>query len=147
MKTIWDSSCREELLQRFEKLTADQRPAWGKMTPAQMLAHLGDPLNAAMGKKSVAPKPGAFGNPIVRTLIIYCLPWPKGAPTAPEFVHAHPEVFESNLSALRSTLDEFVAAGESTSFEAHPSFGRLSNKAWGRLVYRHLDHHLRQFGI
>jgi hypothetical protein len=147
MKTIWDVSCREDLLRRFEKLTPDRRPAWGKMTSAQVLAHLGDPMNAAMGKKSVAAKPGPFRNPVVRTLIIYCLPWPKGAPTAPEFVHAHDEAFDYNLAALRLTLDEFVATGESASFEAHPSFGRLSGKAWGRLTYRHLDHHLRQFGI
>lgn len=147
MKTIWDSSCREALLQRFKKLTPDRRPAWGKMTSAQVLAHLGDPMNVALGKKRAAPQRGAFSNPIIRTLIIYCIPWPKGAPTAPEFVHAHDEAFDHNLAALRTTFDEFVSAGERASFEAHPSFGRLTSKAWGRLTYRHLDHHLRQFGI
>lgn len=147
MNTIWDSGCRQQLLARFEKLTPEARPAWGQMTAAQMLAHLADPIKTAMGAKTAAVKPGAFSNPIVRTLIIYCLPWPKGAPTAPEFIHSHDEHFGDNLTALRITLEEFVASGEGTRKEPHPSFGRLSGKAWGRLVYRHLDHHLRQFGI
>jgi hypothetical protein len=147
MKTIWDAACRQELLTRFEKLTPDGRPAWGEMNAAQMLAHLADPLKVAMGSKKVAPKPGALSNPIVRTLIIYYLPWPKGAPTAPEFIHAHEEHFGDNLTAFRATLDEFVRSGESADHKPHPAFGQLSGRAWGRLLYRHLDHHLRQFGI
>jgi Protein of unknown function (DUF1569) len=147
MKTIWDPGCRQQILARFERLTPDARPAWGHMTAAQMLAHLADPLKAAMGSKTVAAKPSAFSNPIVRTLVIYWMPWPKGAPTAPEFIHAHEEHFADNLTALRATLKEFVASGDSARREPHPAFGQLSGKAWGRLVYRHLDHHLRQFGI
>jgi len=147
MNTIWDVDCRQQLLTRFSKLTPDARPAWGQMNAAQMLAHLADPLKTAMGTKPVALKPGAFSNPIVRTLIIFYLPWPKGAPTAPEFVHAHEEHFGENLAAFRNTFQEFVASGESTTKDPHPAFGKLSGKAWGRLVYRHLDHHLRQFGL
>ena len=147
MKTIWDPGCRQQLLARFEKLTPDGRPAWGRMTAAQMLAHLADPLKAAMGSKTVVAKTSALSNPIVRTLIIYCLPWPKGAPTAPEFIHDREEPFEYNMSAFRATLEEFVASGGGARREPHPAFGQLSGKTWGRLVYRHLDHHLRQFGI
>jgi hypothetical protein len=147
MKTIWDTDCRGTLLARFGKLTPDARPAWGQMTAAQMLAHLADPMKTAMGTKPVTVKPSAFSNPIVRTLIIYYLPWPKNAPTAPEFVHAHQEHFGENLAALRITLEEFAAAGEGKGRAPHPAFGKLSGKAWGRLIYRHLDHHLRQFGL
>jgi hypothetical protein len=147
MKTIWDPDCRQQILARLERLTPYARPVWGQMTAAQMLAHLADPLKAAMGSKTVSVKSSAFSNPIVRTLIIYCMPWPKGAPTAPEFIHAHEEHFGDNLIALRTTLEEFVASGDSARRKPHPAFGQLSEKAWGRLVYRHLDHHLRQFGI
>jgi hypothetical protein len=147
MKTIWDPGCRQEILARFEKLTPDRRPAWGSMTTAQMLGHLADPMKAAMGQKTVAPKQSAFSSPIIRTMIIYCLPWPKSAPTAPEFIHAHEEHFEDNLSAFRATVGEFGAGGEGARREPHPAFGQISGKAWGRLMYRHLDHHLRQFGI
>jgi hypothetical protein len=147
MNTIWDPRCRQRLLARFEKLTPDCRPAWGRMTPAQMLAHLADPLKTAMGSKTAAVKPGPFSNPIVRTLVIYWLPWPKSAPTSPEFIHDREEPFEYNLSTFRTILEEFVASGHSARREPHPAFGKISGRAWGRLVYRHLDHHLRQFGI
>ncbi len=147
MKTIWDAGCRRELLARIDKLTPESRPAWGSMNAAQMLAHLADPLKTAMGTKPVAVVPGALSNPIVRTLVIYYLPWPKGAPAPPEFIRNHEENFGDNLTALRGTLEEFVATGENANHKPHPSFGQLSGKAWGRLVYRHLDHHLRQFGI
>ena len=147
MKTIWDPGRRQELLARFEKLTAEARPAWGSMNAAQMLAHLADTLKTAMGTKTATVVPSALSNPIVRTLIIYYLPWPKGAPSPPEFIRNHEENFEDNLTALRGTLEEFVSTGENARHKPHPSFGQLSGKAWGRLVYRHLDHHLRQFGI
>ena len=147
MKTIWDPLCRSEILARFESLRPELHPSWGKMTSAQMLAHLADPMKAALGEKKVVAKQSAFSNPIVRTLIIYCLPWPKGAPTAPEFLHAEEEHFGENLIALRSTLERFVASGEGGHREPHPAFGQISPKAWGRLMYRHLDHHLRQFGL
>jgi hypothetical protein len=112
MNTIWDADCRHQILERFEKLTPDARPAWGQMNAAQMLAHLADPLKTAMGTKPATLKRSAFSNPIVRTLIIYYLPWPKDAPTAPEFVHAHEEHFGENLAAFRNTLQQFVASGE-----------------------------------
>jgi hypothetical protein len=147
MKTIWDPSLRSELLSRFEKLTTDRRPAWGSMTAGQMIAHVADPMKAALGEMTVAMKPGLFSNPIVRHFIIYWSPWPKGAPTAPEFLHSHPEDLEAGLAALRETLERFVAARKDASRKPHPAFGLLSGRAWGRLMYRHLDHHLRQFKI
>ena len=146
MLTIWDPDCRNELLARYEKLTPDRRPVWGQMTCAQMIAHVVDPLKAAMGEKVVAPKPGPFSNPIIRYVVIYWLPWPKGAPTAPEFVHTDDPDFKESLALLRTKVEQFAAAGEHARREPHPAFGALSYKAWGRLAYRHLEHHLRQFG-
>jgi len=146
MLTIWDPRCREDLLTRYEQLTPDKRPTWGQMTCAQMIAHVVDPLKAAMGEKAVEPKPGPFRNPILRHMIIYWLPWPRGAPTAPEFVHTDDPDFKASLALLRVTVEEFAAGGEHEHREPHPAFGNLSHKAWGRLTYRHLEHHLRQFG-
>jgi hypothetical protein len=144
--TIWDPSCRERLLARFDKLTPERRPVWGRMTYAQMMAHVADPMKAAMGEKVVAAKPSLLTNPIVRHMIIFRMPWPKGAPTAPEFVHAEEPDFKASLALLRATVEQFAATGEHGRREPHPLFGALSHKAWGRLAYRHLDHHLRQFG-
>jgi len=147
MKTIWDPAHCKNVLARLESLSADRKPLWGNMTYSHMIAHLADPIKAALGEKTVQPKPGAFSNPIVRHLIIYWAPWPKGAPTAPEFLHSADENLGDGMAELRKALDRFVASGERGPYKAHPAFGRISGRAWGRLMYRHLDHHLRQFGV
>jgi hypothetical protein len=149
MKTIWDPNCRQEILSRVEKLTPEQRPLWGRMTAAQMMAHAADPLRAAMGEMEVKPKPvpGMFRNPFMRYLIIYWIPWPKGAPTADEFVHTEDCDFQKNRAGLRSVVDQFATRGPNVDWKPHAAFGNLSGKDWGRLTYRHLDHHLRQFGV
>lgn len=147
MKTIWDPSCRAELFSRLAGLTLDCHPLWGSMNPSHMLAHCADPMRSAMGELAVAAKPGPFRKPVLRYLIIYWLPWPKGVPTAPEFLHPEPGAFDQNLSNLCQTIERFAQRGDRGPFEEHPAFGRLSGKDWGRLTYRHLDHHLRQFGL
>lgn len=146
MLTLWDAKCRQDLLSRFEQLTPERRPAWGRMTCSQMLAHVAEPLKAAMGEKPAAPKPGPLRNPILRHIVIYWAPWPKGVPTAPEFIHTDEPDFKESLAALRETVEQFAAFDKSARREPHPAFGDISHKDWGRLTYRHLDHHLRQFG-
>lgn len=133
-------------MNRFATLQPDRKPAWGSMTCCQMLAHVVDPLKAAMGETTVAQRRGPFRNPVLRHMIIYWLPWPKGAPTAPEFVHKDEPDFKQSLARVRSTVEDFAAAGKTIRWQPHPAFGDISYKAWGRLTYRHLEHHLRQFG-
>jgi hypothetical protein len=147
MKTIWDPAHRKRVLARLEHLSTDRKPLWGSMTCAHMIAHLADPIKTALGEKEVQPKRSPLSNPILRHLIIYWTPWPKGAPTAPEYVHSGDENLEEGMAELRNALDRFIAHGKDAPYEAHPAFGQISGKAWGRLTYRHLDHHLRQFGV
>jgi hypothetical protein len=144
MKSIWDESARAELLQRFGKIHSDQRPAWGKMDVAHMLAHVCDPLRAAMGEMDVAEKRTFLRNALMRWLIIYVVPWPKGAPTAPEFTVRTETDLVTGIAALQATMSRFEACSQ---YRPHPAFGNLSRKDWGCLCWRHMDHHLRQFGV
>jgi hypothetical protein len=114
------------------------------MTAAQMVGHVADPMRGALGEMKAADKPGPLRNPLLRYLVIYVLPWPKGAPTAPEYIHDGGEDLAKNLQALTAVLERFVAAQR---LAPHPAFGALSRKGWGRLTWRHLDHHLKQFGL
>ncbi|MBI3682087.1 MAG: DUF1569 domain-containing protein [Acidobacteria bacterium] len=147
MKSAWDANTRQDLLSRFEMLRADQRPNWGKMNPAQMVAHITSPIRTAVGDYPAAARPGPFRNPLLRYLVIYVLPWPKGAPTAPEYVHPNETDLAKNLSELRAALEKAATRGESAAWGEHPAFGTLPGKTWGELTYRHLDHHLKQFGL
>jgi len=146
MKTVWDAGVRKELLQRFAQLKGDQKPLWGKMNAGQMVAHCTDPLRGAMGEMKVTEKWTPMRFALLRNLVIYVLPWPKGAPTAPEFIHTGVEDLDRNRKQLSEVLERF-AAHQGKPFRDHAAFGTLSDKDWGCLTWRHLDHHLRQFGV
>jgi len=148
MATIWDPAVRKELLDRFAKLPPDRKPGWGKMNAVQMVRHCALALDMFTGAVKIAPRPGILRNPAVRYLIIHVLPWPQGAPTAPELIMTEYQgKWDEETAALRRSLDAVAARGEHGSFEEHPAFGRLSGKSLGVLVAKHLNHHLRQFGM
>lgn len=144
MKSVREAPARKEILARMARLEPGTKPKWGKMTAAQMVGHVARPMSGAMGELHVAAKPGPLRNRIIRYLVIYVLPWPRGAPTLPEYIDAGDGDFARNVKALGALLERFAAA---QTLLPHPAFGALSPKDWGRLTYRHLDHHLKQFGL
>ncbi|MBM3786651.1 MAG: DUF1569 domain-containing protein [Acidobacteria bacterium] len=146
-KTIWNDLDRKELLARIGALKADQRPAWGKMTPAQAAKHCTLAIQAAMGDIRVAPKSTPFRYWPLQKLIIYALPWPKSAPTAPEFIVSGEIGFEEHIDGLRAAIEKLASRGAAQPLQPHAAFGALSGKDWGALTHRHLDHHLKQFGV
>jgi hypothetical protein len=75
------------------------------------------------------------------------LPWPKGVATSPELLSRMPEQWTAEMAALRAAIEAFVSKSRDGAWPRHPRFGHLSGPEWGRLMYRHLDHHLTQFGL
>jgi hypothetical protein len=147
MKTLWQPADKEELLARLDRLRSDAQPRWGKMNCAQMLAHLTDGMRMTLGELKCQPKGGPLRLGPLKHLIIYWLPFPKGAPTAPELIARTPATLEPEIVALKELLERFAASGTRQDWPEHPAFGPLSAKDWGALAYKHLDHHLRQFDV
>lgn len=147
MKTAWNAIDRRELQDRLLDLTPEHVARWGRMTAPQMVAHLRDALLMALGELPVASRRLPIRFPPLKQLIIYWLPFPKGAPTAPELLSRAPRDWPSEVAAVQSLLEQFATRGPAARWPEHPAFGRLSRRAWGVLVYRHMDHHLRQFGV
>lgn len=87
----------------------------------------------------------AFQTFPLKHLILYVLPFPKGAPTAPLLLVASPEEFAESARQLTKALDDFLHE-EDRPAPHHPLFGPLTRKEWGALMHKHIDHHLRQFG-
>lgn len=145
-KSIWNHTDRQSLLARFDSLEPDRRPLWGKMSVSQMLRHCTLPILSAMGEFPVKPKETPLRYWPLPQLVIYFLPWPKNGPTAPEYIVTDDGDINDRRAALRAAIDKFAARGESQNFQPHAAFGILSSKDWGALAYRHLDHHLTQFG-
>jgi Protein of unknown function (DUF1569) len=148
MKTFWDASAREEFCRRVDRLTPTASAQWGKFNPTEMLAHLNDAMRMALGELPVKSKNLPLRYPPLKQLIVYALPFPKGAPTAPELVaRCSAAEFIEEQAAFRAIAERLAAKSPREAWPEHPAFGRLTHQAWGVLSFRHTDHHLRQFGV
>jgi|SRR5215210_342923 len=146
MKTVWKEPDYRELRGRLDRLAPEAMAKWGKFTAPRMVCHLTDSLKMASGELEVPSKNLPIRFTPLKQLIIYWLPFPKSAPTAPQLLARKPDAWHGEVDALRRELDAFVKRGPSGPLVPHPAFGRMTPRAWGVLVYRHMDHHLRQFG-
>ena len=146
MKSLWEESARRELKDRLGHLQATAQPRWGKFNAPQMLTHLGSAMRMANGEIRTASKNLPIRFTPLKQLIIYWLPFPKGAPTAPELLNREPGDWAEGVAEVRGQIDAFAARDPNAPWPEHPAFGKLTTKSWGVLTYRHIDHHLRQFG-
>lgn len=145
--SIFSPEDRRLLLTRFARLTPQTAPKWGKMNVNQMVVHCRRAIEMMTGELKVAPKKGPFRNPLLRYLIIHVLPWPNGAPTAPELIPpSDPGEFQDNVAKLRASVEAMGKRDPKGPFAEHAAFGALHGRNLGALIHRHLDHHLRQFG-
>jgi hypothetical protein len=148
MPTIWDPAVRQLLQDRADRLVVDARAQWGRLTAAGMLAHLNDSFRMVTGELAVKPKNLPIRYPPLRQLVVYVLPFPKSAPTAPELL-ARVSVAEmgpekKDFHAWMERLGHITSGSQ---LVPHPAFGNLSYRAYGVLIARHADHHLKQFGV
>lgn len=148
MPTFWNAATRDEYCRRVGRLTPASTPRWGQFTAAQMVAHLNDALRMATGELRVRPRGRALRLFPLKQLILYVVPFPRGAPTAPELLA---RCQDADLAAEQRAFVALAAqAGRRTAADPspdHPAVGRMSYDAWGKLICKHTEHHLRQFGI
>lgn len=149
--SIFDERKRGQIVDRINKLTPESRAAWGKMSVGEMLCHCSDGIKMSTGELPVADKSDFFLRIVVKPLIVYALPMPKGAPTAdeinPTINGTKPEDFENDRRLLLENLEKMCALPETHPWARHPTFGKMSYKQWGLLGHKHIDHHLKQFGV
>ena len=146
-RSLSNARARQALLERLGRLSPEARARWGTMTAPQMLAHLVDWMLMAEGKLKAAPKRRPLRYPPIKQLAIYWLPFPKGVPTAPELVGRPPLGWAVEQDAMRQHVESFANLASKSDWPEHPAFGKLTPQAWRVLGYRHMDHHLRQFGV
>jgi hypothetical protein len=148
MKNLFEPTTVEEVFSRIERLRADSPRQWGKMDVAQMLAHCSAALEMASGK--VVAKRTLLGRiigPRVRHLLTNEKPMPRNSPTAKELRVGSCDL-ERERSRLRECVRQFYEGGESQcTTHPHPFFGPITPIEWSTGMYKHLDHHLRQFGV
>jgi hypothetical protein len=149
MESLFEAKRVKELEQRLLRLTPDSQQLWGKMNPAQMLAHCCLGLEMAAGE--IRPPRALIGRvigPVVKLVAFRAgEPLRRNSPTSKELVIDDCRDFEAERKRLSGLIDRFVVAGPpGCTSHPHAFFGSLSRDEWGVLMYKHLDHHLRQFG-
>jgi hypothetical protein len=144
--TLWNPDDRQIIVRRFTQLSPGSRPKWGRLDAPRMLTHVTDALRSGLGEVEVTPLKGPLAYWPLNSLVMFYLPWPKGAPTAPELLSRTPADWTRDVDLLSSAVDRFVARGIDGDFARHVAFGVIDGRAWGRLMHRHMDYHLRQFG-
>ena len=143
---MWNEAEAQEIKTRIATLRPDAPALWGKFDAPQMVCHITDSARMAVGDLAVPSKRLPLRYFPLKQLILYVLPFPKGAPTAPELIRRVATTWGSELAELEQAMDRFLSQRDRQEWPEHPAFGALSRDAWGTLVYRHTDHHLRQFG-
>ncbi|MFY9345059.1 MAG: DUF1569 domain-containing protein [Planctomycetota bacterium] len=146
--SLFDPAGLARMLARLDALPANATRQWGKMTAGQMLAHCQQPLRVALGelnlKRSLV---GLLFGRLAKKKLLAPAPWKPGMPTAPEFRIAGDRDFAKENAALRALVERFGKGGPAAlTKQPHPFFGPLTVDEWQGLQWRHLDHHLRQFG-
>lgn len=150
MRNLFEPSSVTEIRDRVQRLRPDSPRQWGTMTPAQAMAHCATalelPLDDARPPRMFI---GRLLGPVIKRLALgNDAPMRKNSPTVPGFQVGDQRDLDVERQRLLSLIDRFVAAGRGgMTTHPHAFFGRLSPDEWGVLSYKHLDHHLRQFGV
>ncbi len=148
MERIFDAKVNAGFIERINKLTPDSPALWGKMNVAQMLAHCQVPIKVALGELN--PKGGLlallFGK-MVKKVLLEEKPLKQNQPTMKEAKILDKRDFETEKLALIELVKRFATGPGVLTKKPHPFFGPLTVDEWNTLQYKHLDHHLRQFGV
>jgi hypothetical protein len=148
MHDIFDARRGDEILARLEALRPEAVRQWGKMTVGQMLAHCTIAVEAANGDRPMKQAfIGKLLTPFVRSSFVGPKPYSRNSPTGPVLVVADARDFATEKARLLTALRRLLERGPGAAARhLHGFIGRVSGEEWGRVQWKHLDHHLRQFG-
>ncbi|MEO7313307.1 MAG: DUF1569 domain-containing protein [Chitinophagaceae bacterium] len=148
MENLFASSVTEKIINRIGKLDAGIAPLWGKMNVSQMLAHCSVPIGASLGDQQLKRSfIGYLFGSMAKKSLLKDKPFPKNLPTDKSFVISGQMEFEIERQKLVAVIHRFAAANSASFSHVHPFFGKMHADEWGILTYKHLDHHLQQFGV
>lgn len=147
VKNLFDPTIKKEIISRINKLTSQSERQWGKMDVAQMLAHLQVPIAVAQGTHTVK------GNwlmklilPLFKKMLYDEKPWKQSLPTDKTFIMTgQSKEFEKEKNNLLEMVNRFTETNMVN--EKHPIFGKLTKEQWSKATWKHIDHHLQQFGV
>ncbi len=142
---VHDPGVHAALRRRVESLTSTSHRRWGTMSVGQMLFHVNLVLAESLGEYKAPPSVRGVPKFLVRWMIL-SLPWPKGAPTRPDMLVSDEHDFAHEHARCLEMLDRFAARPLDVEWPEGANFP-MTGRHWSQLQFKHLDHHLRQFGV
>ena len=149
MRSLRAQRDREEIISRINNLTGQEKASWGKMNISQMVSHLVQ--SGELPFESTLPdKSGVVSRMAIKPLVLYVLPMPKDVKTSAEIDQQEdgrkPTEFNADKGLAIDLINRLATLPGDHNCSYHPFFGKMSAREWGILCYKHIDHHLRQFG-
>jgi len=148
MKNLFETEAYKEIQQRLDKLKPDAQRQWGKMDVSQMMAHCSEALHIALGdKQGKSTLIGFLFGKMAKKSIVGEQPFKRSLPTAKEFLITEQKDFKAEKEKLKGLISRFHAAKDTMpAVSKHFFFGNMTAAEWSHSTYKHLDHHLQQFG-
>ena len=147
VKNLFEKDVCDNIVDRLQSLSTASVRQWGKMDVSQMLAHCSVAFKVPLSDKPLKPmipirwfawafKSMLYNNKMCR----------HGMPTSPQFIIKDERQFEQERTQLIALVRKFQEAGPGVAGKyPHPAFGHFTPEQWGKMMWKHLDHHLRQF--
>ncbi len=150
LPNIFEAETTKDLIHRINQLTPMSQRRWGKMNVDQMLAHICVPYEQALGERNDGPN--VFIKIVMRLFFKHTMvndvPYKHNLPTAPAFMIVDRRDFEREKARIISYIEKTEKLGpDYFNGKVQIAIGKLSVIEWNNLLYKHLDHHLRQFGV
>ncbi len=149
MNSLFEKNTYQAMVDRVHQLQPSTASKWGKMNVAQMLTHCARTYAVPL---STTTMPRLFMGRLIAWLFKPTMynekPWKQNLPTSPEFVVKEDKNFDVEKANLLDLMQKFYDKGEAgIGDKVHPFFGKFTASQWGITMYKHLDHHLQQFGV
>jgi hypothetical protein len=146
MPTLQDESVRRGVVERLGRVRPESKAQWGSLDAPRMLCHLSDSMDAVVGGVAIpATGPWVLRYFPLKQLAIYAIPLPKGARAPAEMLQTAPGDFEADRRGVVERIERLAALPRGKG-PSHFVFGALTIDEWNALNWKHIDHHLRQFG-
>ncbi|WP_329805254.1 DUF1569 domain-containing protein [Flavobacterium facile] len=148
MKSIFNKADNQEILTRINTLTPHSKALWGKMSVDQMLKHINDAILVSFNEKPLkVPFVFKILGRLMKGSVLKKPEFTKNSPTAKEFKYEENFDFETIKNELISNFSRFQQGEQAITCKNHPFWGKMNGEDWNNLQWKHVDHHLRQFGV
>lgn len=148
MKSLYNPASNQDIIDRINQLSPHSLSHWGKMTVSQMMEHCQAPIKVAFGELTLKQNLiGLLFGRIAKKKLVEDKPFDPNIPTAKEFIITHEPDFDVAKTALIDRVSRFQQGPSVIKNLKHPFFGPMTPEEWDISQWKHLDHHLRQFGV